>query len=145
MEGIKILDISKDARKIVDEIDKLKFMGLDKNTCERIELFMFAMAIGRDANLVKDLTSRDTFVRCEYVPVKYKAIMDSVFISDLNCDNYDAIVDSDAVFSKAENYANAGFWLIKDMMKSSSYASALKFIKELDEKYEEIFGENIEK
>lgn len=129
-------------KKIVDKIDKNKFLDLNDVSMSRMDLFIFAMALGIESNIESNVKSKESFVRSEYVKIKHDALLYSIYIYQLqDKEQLDSIINRDKIFELAQNYANTGFDLIDDMMKNKAESIIeLELIKELDEDYEKYFG-----
>ncbi len=151
MSGIgktpKIIYYGAEQKKIVAKIDEKHFLDLQlgggkATSTPRIELFLFAMALGLDT-VPTEVKQPDTFVRDEYVKNKHDAFLYAVFIHDLDDKNdLDCVAQKEQVYKLAQNYANTGFDLIGDMMDNKIESVVeLELIKELDEKYMEYFGD----
>ena len=77
---VKNLSCSGDAKKIIDKIDKSQLLSLDIKNCSRLDLFLFAMALGIDSGAETDLSQIDSLVRGEYIKTKYEAYLYAAFI-----------------------------------------------------------------
>ncbi|AZV56430.1 hypothetical protein [Clostridium sp. AWRP] len=139
--GIKFLHRGAAKKEIVDRIDKNKFLGLNNPNTSRIDLFLFAMALGMDTTPT-EVKQKETFIRDEYIKIKHDAFFYSAFIYKMeDKENFDAIKNIDNVYEFAEKYANTGFDLIDDMMKTKSESvSELELVKEMDQEYDKFFG-----
>ncbi len=143
----KIIYYGAEQKKTVGKIDQIGFLGL-QNTggkdigTPRIDLFLFAMALGMET-VPTEVKQPDTFIRDEYVKNKHDSLLYAAFIHNLkNKEDIDSITNKEQVYKLAQNYANTGFDLIKDMMENRTETVAeLELIKELDEQYEKYFGE----
>ncbi|MDO4556013.1 MAG: hypothetical protein Q4B70_12825 [Lachnospiraceae bacterium] len=135
---VKILNVSGEAKKIIEKIDSTKLLNLDNKNCSRMELFLFALALGVESGIETELTKTDTLVRAEYLSTKNEAYLYSVFISELSdSGDLDKINDIGNVYRKAQQYANTGFKLIEGMMEKAENVVQLELLQELDEMYEE--------
>lgn len=135
-----VLNISGDAKKIIERIDKEKFLGLNNSETSRTDLFLFAMALGLETGIQMPLTNKESLTRSSYL-IKEQALLYSAFINKIEDKNdIEECTNKNKVFEMAEKYANTGFDLIKTMMDTKpEQTNMLEMIVELDEKYEEIF------
>ena len=85
-KSVKILNCSGDAKKVIEKIDSSKLLNLDNKNCTRMDLFLFALALGVECGVQTELTKTDTLVRAEYINTKNEAFLYSVFISELASD-----------------------------------------------------------
>lgn len=142
MDGktVKILNVSGDAKRTIEKIDSAKLLNLDNKNCSRMELFLFALALGVESGIETELSKTDTLVRAEYLNTKNEAYLYSVFISELpDGGNLDNINDIGKVFGKAQRYANTGFKILEGMMEKAENVVQLELLQELDELYEKNF------
>lgn len=132
--------IGAEQREIVKKIDEGNFLGLDKNT-PRIDLFMFALALGIEGKIPSEIKKPDSFIRDEYVKPKHDALLYAVFFSETDDkDDLDAFLNKDAVYKLAQNYAIRGFDEIGLLMETKNPNSIeSKYIQEMDEAYNKIF------
>lgn len=135
-----VLNISGDAKKVIERIDKEKFLGLDNSETSRTDLFLFAMALGLETGIQMPLTNKEGLTRSSYL-IKEEALLYSAFIGKIeDKDSIEECTHKNKVFEMAEKYANTGFDLIKTMMDTKSeHTNMLEMILELDNKYEEYF------
>lgn len=139
-KSVKILNCSGDAKKTIERIDSSKLLSLDTKNCSRMELFLFAMALGIESGIESDLTKTDTLVRGEYINTKNEAYLYSTYIGDMdNTDDLDELNDVGKVYAKAQKYANTGFKLINGYFEKAEEVVRLELLKELDESYSDIF------
>lgn len=142
MDGktVKILNVSGDAKRTIEKIDSAKLLNLDNKNCSRMELFLFALALGVESGIETELSKTDTLVRAEYLNTKNEAYLYSVFISELpDGGNLDNINDIGKVYGKAQRYANTGFKILEGMMEKAENVVQLELLQELDELYEKNF------
>lgn len=134
-----VLNISKDAKEIIDKIDKERFLGLNNPETSRTDLFLFAMALGLETDTKIPLSNKEGLTRTSYL-IKDEALLYSVFIDKMvDKNNLEECTEKNKVFELAEEYANTGFDLIKNMMDTKSeQINMLEMIEELDNKYNEI-------
>lgn len=141
----KIIYYGAEQKKIVSKIDTTHYLDLHlgggKNeSTPRIDLFLFAMALGMDT-VPSDVKQPDTFIRDEYVKTKHDALLYAAYIHSLSDkDDLDCIANKDQVYKFAQNYANTGFDLLGDMVENKTEAVAeLELVRELDEDYKKYF------
>lgn len=149
MENDKVpmtINYGAEQKKIVDKIDKMKYLDLHRGggreeSTARIDLFLFAMALGMDT-IPSEVKQPDTFIRNEYIKGKHEAFLYAVYIHSLeNKEDLDSIVNKEQVYKVAQRFANTGFNIIGDMMQTKSPAVAeLELIKEMDEAFDKFFG-----
>ena len=135
-----------DKKKIVNKIDEIKYLNLHNGggkdvSTSRIDLFLFAMALGMDT-IPTEVKHQESFIREEYIKTKHDAFFYSAFIYRMkDKSNLDCIVNKDKVYKLAQEYANTGFDVIDNMMNSKpSSVAELELIKELDAENERYFG-----
>lgn len=112
---------------IIPRIDKSLLLGLDTAHSDRIELFLFAVALGLKEGIRTPLTSKHGFILATSVSGNdfAMALMDSLLVSEARAANEDEKIGvRDEAFSVAEEYANTGFailgkWLDKYEGKES--------------------------
>ena len=134
------IGVSKSVRKIIDDIDQKKCLGLEAPYL-RIELFIFAMSL---ANMAVKMPLEETqieagvhLVRDESIDTKSKALIYSYYIAEkLTPETIDNITKKAEVYSYAQICANTGFYIISDYMKNFK-PSELKWelIRQMDELY----------
>lgn len=141
-KAVKILNCSGDAKKTIERIDASKLLSLDIKNCSRMELFLFAMALGIESGIESGLTKTDTLVRGEYINTKNEAYLYSTYIGDMdNTEDLDALNNVGNVYSKAQKYANTGFKLINDYFEKAEEVVRLELLEELDKTYSDLFEE----
>lgn len=146
-KAVKILNCSGDAKKTIERIDSSKLLNLDTKSLSRMDLFLFAMALGIESGIESDLTKTDTLVRGEYINTKNEAYLYSTYIGDMeDTEDLDELNNIGKVYSKAQKYANTGFKLIDGYFEKAEDVVRLELLKELDEAYAELVEEaNYEK
>lgn len=138
MEGktVKILNCSGEAKNTIEKIDKVKLLNLDNKNCSRMELFLFALALGVESGIETDLTKTETLVRAEYINTKNEAFLYSIYIADLETEgDLENINDISQVYGKVQRYANTGFKIIDGMFEKSEEVVRLELLQELNEMY----------
>lgn len=136
---VKNLSCSGDAKRIIDKIDKSKLLSLDIKNCSRLDLFLFAMALGIDSDVETDLSQIDSLVRGEYIKTKYEAYLYAAFIGDIdNTDDLELLNDVGNIYSKAQKYANTGFMLIDSYFEKAEEVVKLELLQGLDQAYNSI-------
>lgn len=136
-KSVKILNCSGDVKKVIEKIDSSKLLNLDNKNCTRMDLFLFALALGVECGVQTELTKTDTLVRAEYINTKNEAFLYSVFISEMAADAHmEEIENVGEVYGKAQRYANTGFKLIDDMFGKSEDIVRLELLQELDAMYQ---------
>jgi hypothetical protein len=134
---------------VVPEIDKTKLLGLDKSNVDRIELFLFAMAIGVKQGLRTPLLASHGFILESSILSNDIAMSEiySVMVNEMRKRNEEEkIGDKDEAFLVAQEYANTGFQVISEWLsnlkKKDSEAIMWDLLEEMDTKYTELFQEN---
>lgn len=138
---VKILNCSGDAKKTIEKIDSSHLLSLDTKNCSRMELFLFAMALGIESGIETDLSKPETLVRGEYINTKNEAFLYSTFIGDMDDDDLDQLDNVGNIYSKAQKYANTGFKLINDYFEKAEEVVRLELLQELDDAYATIISE----
>ncbi|MGN8633065.1 hypothetical protein ACTNEW_16165 [Blautia sp. HCP3S3_G3] len=139
---VKILNCSGDAKKTIEKIDSSHLLSLDTKNCSRMDLFLFAMALGIESGIETDLSKPETLVRGEYINTKNEAFLYSTFIGDMEDTNdLDQLNDVGNIYSKAQKYANTGFKLIDDYFEKAEEIVRLELLQELDDAYAAIINE----
>lgn len=133
---VKILNCSGDAKKTIEKIDSSHLLSLDTKNCSRMELFLFAMALGVESGIETDLSKSDTLVRGEYINTKNEAFLYSTFIGDMDdTDDLDQLNNLGNIYFKAQRYANTGFKLIDNYFEKAEEIVRLELLQELDDAY----------
>lgn len=128
--------------KIIPIIDSNKLLGLDKSTSERIDLFLFALALGLEKGMKKGLEQKISLIRAESVKPFPMSMIFSVLVDDLIKRNeIGKIGDQDEAFVVAQEYANAGFEEIQNMLEKDEDTLMWKMLNTLDDKYDYLFSE----
>lgn len=141
-KAVKILNCSGDAKRTIERIDETRLLNLDNKNCSRMELFLFALALGVESGIKTELTKTDTLVRGEYINTKNEAFLYSTFIAESPQDkNMDEVENISKVYGEAQKYANTGFKLIDGMFEKSEETVRLELLKELDDMYKSIEDE----
>ena len=97
---------------IIPRIETAKLLGLDKENSERIDLFLFAMALGIKQGYRTPLTSKHGFILATSIQSNDlgMALIESLHVSEARAANEDEkIGNQDEAFAVAEEYANTGF------------------------------------
>ncbi|MDP4152571.1 MAG: hypothetical protein Q8865_03895 [Bacillota bacterium] len=127
-------------------IDKTKFLGLDKSSVDRIELFLFAMALGVKVEKKTPISSLHGFILESSILNNEGAmsIIYSLLVDEMRKRNEEEkISDKDEAFAIAQAYANTGFNIINNWLsnikKQDEESILWNLIDEMDTKYEECF------
>lgn len=135
--------VTKQVQQIKNRIDEKKYLGLDNNMTDRIQLFLFAMALGISTGCPTKLDNQDSFVLDQSIKMHHRALMYALYIGKLEDKNYiDQSTNLELVYDLAQRYANTGFSVIEDYINSKQ-DSVLQWelIKEMDEEYNAIEAE----
>lgn len=132
--------VTKKVQKIKNKIDEKKFLGLDNNMTDRIQLFLFAMALGINTGCPTKLDNSDSFVLDQSIKMHHRALMYALYIGEIqDKNNLEECVDVESVYDLAQRYANTGFLIIEDYMNTKQDSVIQwELIKEMDEEYKAI-------
>ena len=127
---------------VIAEIDERKFLGLDNDTIQHIEMFMFAAAVGIHLGHRTPLSSKLGFIQASAVRPEQTSLIYSVLVDEMRNENTeDKISDQDMAYSIIQEYANTGLNEIGQWMKSTKGNDKLwDLINDMDDMYEEYFG-----
>lgn len=126
---------SKKARKIVEKIDELKYLGLHNSNTSRLELFLFAMALGINTPL--ELENQESFILSQTIKPEDDALLfaTSIGYSEENNDINQTANKANA-YNLAQKCANSGFLMLENMIETENPVSLeLKLLSELDDLY----------
>ena len=138
------LSIEKSAKdNIVAKIDERKFLGLDNETVDHIEMFMFATAVGIHMGVRTPLNSKLGFIQATAIRPEQMSTIFSVMVDEMRKANTeDKISDRDVAFNIIQEYANTGMIEIgKWMSETKNNDKIWELIGDMDDMYEEYFGE----
>lgn len=137
------LSVSKKVdEKVIPIIDHNKLLGLDKSTSERIDLFLFAMTLGLEKGIKKELEHKVGVILATSVKPFPMSMLFSVLVDDLRKRNeIEKIADQDEAFIVAQEYANSGFEELQNMLGMDEETLLWQMFNTLDEKYEDLFSE----
>lgn len=134
--------VSKNADKLIDIIDSKKYLDLDKSTTTRMELFLFAMALGIETKTQTALSSlaQGGLALEQAIKNQDKSLIYAFYIYNLPEDEtIDSAADKEKVYSMAQEFANTGFHIIEQYMQTKTAESTFwDLVKELDEQYEQL-------
>ena len=118
------------------------YLLLGKSTCQRADLFLFAMALGWAKKLKPKLEKPIGLARRESFSGKVSTAIDAVHFAEIGYDSPDGLRNRSEAFDLAERYANGGFHLIAGEIQANktSEEAAYELIEEMDEMHEEWFG-----
>ena len=137
------LSIEKSAKdRIVSKIDERKFLGLDNDTIEHIEMFMFAAAVGIHKGIRTPLNSKLGFIQATAIRPEQMSAIFSIMVDEMRKANTEEkIGDRDTAFSIIQEYTNTGLNEIANWMEETKDNDKLwELIGEMDDMYEEYFG-----
>lgn len=140
------LNINKKQNKeIVKKIDQDNYMRLGKPT-SRLDLFNFAVALGYKHGASasgEGISNKESFVRDEYIGNE-RYMLASLFFVDYVLNkkaDLEDLIDDSVTFPLAEKYAEEGFNILNDYMKSSGEKKLMyKLLGEMDTKFPEIIA-----
>ena len=127
--------------RVIGKVDEIGFLGLDSQTSERIDLFMFALGVGISAGERTPLKVKKGFILEGVLNKREEAysLIYSLFIEELRKENQeDKLDDKDYAYTIAEEYANTGFQIMASWFENDT-PNVYYFIKQMDQKYEEYF------
>jgi len=121
---------------IVEKIDEAKFIGLNLPETSRLDLYLFAMSLGKGCGT--PLSKKDSFIRSEYLKSKLEALplITSLSLGECTDDNLDPFLDKSRMYNNADECANTGFRIIQDWIENKSSENLeLRLTADLDEIY----------
>ncbi len=126
---------------VIAGIDERKFLGLDNETIQHIEMFMFAAAVGIHMGIRTPLNAKLGFIQATAVRPEQNSLIYSVMVDEMRKANTeDQISDQDTAFSIIQEYANTGFIEIgKWMNDTKDNDKVWELIGDMDDMYEEYF------
>lgn len=128
---------------LIPKIDETHFLGLNVPDSDRLELFLFAMALGVKQGVRTPLGTKHGFILEPSIKSVDGAMsyLFSLLVDELKKINEeDKIDDKDYAFKVAEEYANTGFRIIDELMNKEMDEESQKYglLEELDEEFESI-------
>jgi len=138
--------VSKEVDALIDTIDSKKYLDLDKSTTSRMELFLFAMALGietKTPTIISSL-SQGGLVLEQAIKNQEKTLMHACYINLMpESETIDSAADKEKVYSMAQEYANTGFHILEQYMQTKPAGTVVwDLVKELDDQYECLKKEN---
>lgn len=130
--------------KVIAKIDSSHFLSLDNDSCDRTDLFMFALALGLEEKKRTPLDSthglilESTFGRSHIAMSEVYALMIDSLIGTEEEDHMD---DKDLAYTIAQEYANTGFGIIAEWLTDTSEDNEEIIIHELISKMSKKFKE----
>lgn len=138
------LSIEKNAKDhIVSKIDERGFLGLDNDNAERIEMFMFAAAVGIRMGVKTPLNSKTGFILASAVRPEQMSAIFSLLVDEMrNANSEDKISNRDIAFNIVQEYANTGLIEIGKWMSDypKDTDKLWELINDMDDMYEEYFN-----
>lgn len=140
--GIDFLNISKELKdSVVQTIDDEHYMELQIASTPRIELYAYAMALGKNNPI--EMQKKESFVRNEYLCKNVEVIAMLVALTyskKKEFENLEDVLDEKKIGQLADACANTGFKIIQSDIKDNYNGDNgyLKMISDLDELYETI-------
>lgn len=127
---------------VIAGIDDRKFLGLDNETVQHIEMFMFAAAVGIHIGARTPLSSKLGFIQASAIRPEQTSLIFSVMVDEMrNANTEDQISDQDIAFNIIQEYANTGLKEIGKWMSETKDNDKLwDLIADMDDMYEEYFG-----
>jgi|SRR5665648_90969 len=131
--------ISKETKELIEKIDNKKFLGLNKEAIERIDLYMFAVGLGLLIGKVNDFNkSTDLVKETSIHGVNNAAIMAQYIAELLKEETTEGANDKRKAFKFTDDYANSGFQTLAGIINQKEEAALFDLIAILDKKYEEL-------
>lgn len=137
------LNISKDNKELIEQIDRTNYFGLHNSGVERMDLYTFAVALGYNQGYPSDLRHATSLVREERAKeftIRYA--FSSLFFNDVISKGEGSVEDltsSEKVFPLADRYANTGFSALADLMKDYSSEQLTYELLSLIDEANEVF------
>jgi hypothetical protein len=127
---------SKKAKKIVEQIDESKYLGLHNTNTSRLELFLFAMSLGINSSL--ELENQESFVLAQSIKPEDDALLFATSIGyEEDTTDINKTSEKSYVYDFAQKCANSGFLMIENMIQNENPISVeLKLLSELDDLYQ---------
>ena len=127
---------------VIAKIDERKYLGLDNESIQHIDMFMFAAAVGIHKGVRTPLAVKLGFIQATAIRPEQKSAIFSLMVDEMRKANMeDKINDQDMAFSIIQEYANTGLIEIGKWMDGQTSSEELwNLIGELDDMYEEYFG-----
>ena len=127
---------------LIPKIDQTKFLGLDNSNAGRIELFMFALALGVKKGYRTPLAAKHGFILESAIGSDYLSMIDSLHVNEVRKTNEDELIgDKESAFSIAQEYANTGFQEISAWITehgNDDEGTAWQLIAEMNEEFEHL-------
>ena len=131
--------ISKDdSSVVVKEIEKTQFLDLHNSKTTRIELFLFAMALGSENPI--DLDGKEGFVLESNINEIHKALIYSLFYyyNIKDGENFDQFLNKENVYEYVQKCAHSGFQQIEYLMKNKNLENVhLELIDQIDQLWDD--------
>ena len=126
---------------VVARIDERRFLGLDNESVQHIEMFMFAAAVGIHMGIRTPLNTKLGFIQATAIRPEQMSAIFSLMVDEMRKTNTeDKINDLDTAFNIIQEYANTGLIEIGKWMDDTKDNDKLwELIGELDEMYDEYF------
>ena len=128
---------------VIAGIDERKFLGLDNESVQHIEMFMFAAAVGIKMGIRTPLNAKLGFIQATAIRPEQNSLIYSVMVDEMRKANTeDQISDQDTAFNIIQEYANTGLIEIGKWMSETKDDDKLwDIIGDMDDMYEEYFGD----
>ena len=130
---------------VIAGIDERKFLGLDNESIQHSEMFMFAAAVGIHMNKRTPLNSKLGFIQATAIRSEQNSLIYSVMVDEMRKANTeDRISDLDTAFNIIQEYANTGLIEIGKWMSETKGNDKLwELISDMDDMYEECFASEV--
>ena len=131
---------------LVVNLDKSDFFRLGKDSCQRGELFNFALALGVHQGYPSEIDKKVGFIRTESIG-NNKYLYESVYFKEKiegNLSNIDKITDENDIINTVEQYVSTGLNVLQDKKNSISEEEFMySLFTEMDEIYKD-FAEELD-
>src|SRR5665648_372901 len=134
--------ISKETKELIEKIDAKKFLWLNKESIERIDLYIFAVGLGLLLNEATDFNKHTDLAKETSIHgANYAAIMAQYTAELLKEGTTEGANDKKKAFKFTDNYANRGFHEISKIIDNNEETVLFDLISILDKKYESIINQ----
>ena len=123
---------------IKSRLDQTDYLGL--GSCQRSELFLYALALGRDSGLSLPLKNSHGLFRTETLSYSDMAVFRAVHYATNEFERPDELCNVNETIRIAQEYANGGFQLLEGELNDNleSFQKANEIVAALSDKYQEM-------
>ena len=127
---------------LVNDIREQNYLGFESSHNE--ELFLYALALGWTQRMKPEVKRKASggWARTESFTPKLCTCIDLLHYIEMGLDKPDELRDRKRAYKLAEEYANGGFLMMEQEMKSEpdSEQAAHELVEWMDRKYREFFA-----